>query len=87
MELKVLGGEHDWPGSFGNMDISASVEIWKFVSKYDVNGLMDCNSTDNYEFNYSVKRKLINVINVLGKDCNEQLNTPLFYIYDDGSVE
>ena len=46
--LKVLGGGHDWPGSFGNMDIDASEEIWKFVSKYDLNGLIGCvsNSID-----------------------------------------
>lgn len=41
-ELKVIGGDHDWPGSFGNMDISASAEIWNFVSKYDINGLINC---------------------------------------------
>ena len=49
-ELKVIGGDHDWPGSFGNMDISASQEIWNFVSKYNVNGLIDCGPTnDNIE--------------------------------------
>jgi polyhydroxybutyrate depolymerase len=36
---KVIDGGHDWPGSFGNMDINSSLEIWNFVSKYDVNGL------------------------------------------------
>ena len=36
-ELKVIGGDHDWPGSWGNMDISASNEIWNFVSKFDIN--------------------------------------------------
>ena len=45
-ELKVINGEHDWPGSSGNMDINASQEIWKFVSKYDINGLINCGSTD-----------------------------------------
>ena len=45
-ELKVIGGDHDWPGSFGNMDISASAEIWNFVSKYDINGLINCASTN-----------------------------------------
>ena len=45
-ELKVINGDHDWPGSFGNMDINASQEIWKFVSKYDINGLINCGSTD-----------------------------------------
>jgi hypothetical protein len=28
------------------MDIDASQEIWKFVSKYDINGLINCGSTD-----------------------------------------
>ena len=45
-ELKVINGDHDWPGSFGNMDISASQEIWNFVSKYDINGLINCASTN-----------------------------------------
>ena len=45
-ELKVINGGHDWPGSSGNMDISASQEIWKFVSKYDINGLINCGSTE-----------------------------------------
>ena len=46
-ELKVINGGHDWPGSFGNMDINASQEIWKFVSKFDVNGLIDCGAVEN----------------------------------------
>ena len=41
---KVTNGAHDWPGSWGNMDINASKIIWKFVSKYDLNGLITCNS-------------------------------------------
>ena len=45
-ELKVINGGHDWPGSSGNMDIDASEEIWKFLSKYDVNGLINCGSTN-----------------------------------------
>lgn len=35
---KVVGGGHDWPGVFGNMDIDASELIWSFVSKYDLSG-------------------------------------------------
>tara|TARA_B110000902_G_C14221773_1_gene555455 strand:- start:277 stop:1419 length:1143 start_codon:yes stop_codon:yes gene_type:complete len=40
----VTNGGHDWPGSWGNMDINASKIIWNFVSKYDLNGLITCNS-------------------------------------------
>ena len=30
---------------FGNMDINATDEIWKFVSQYDINGLINCGNT------------------------------------------
>ena len=50
-ELKVIGGGHDWPGSFGNMTIDANTEIWQFVSRYDVNGLMGCITTSINENN------------------------------------
>ena len=36
--FKVYNGEHDWPGAFGNYDISSNIEIWKFFSRYDING-------------------------------------------------
>ena len=31
---KVEGGGHDWPGAWGNQDINASEEIWKFFKKH-----------------------------------------------------
>ena len=43
-ELKVIGGGHDWPGSFGDMTIDASSEIWQFVSRYEINGLIECST-------------------------------------------
>ena len=44
--FKVLGGGHTWPGNAiggagTNYDIDASAEIWKFFSKYDINGLIE----------------------------------------------
>lgn len=41
---KVIGGEHTWPGNAiggpgTNYDINASVEIWNFFSRYDLNGI------------------------------------------------
>lgn len=41
----VNGGGHFWPGSSGNMDIDASMEIWNFLKEYDLNGLIGCSST------------------------------------------
>jgi polyhydroxybutyrate depolymerase len=48
-ELKVIGGGHDWPGSFGNMTINANEEIWQFVSRYDIDGLIGCATTSTNE--------------------------------------
>ena len=36
--LIVNGGGHDWFGAWGNMDINSSEEIWRFFSKFDING-------------------------------------------------
>lgn len=46
---KVIGGDHDWPGSWGNMDINADAVIWNFVSQYDINGLIRCVTTSLIE--------------------------------------
>ena len=41
---KVVGGGHDWPGAWGNMDIEAGQEAWLFFQNYiDVN-LLNNNS-------------------------------------------
>jgi len=50
-ELKVIGGGHDWPGSFGNMTIDASEEIWQFVSRFNINGLIGCTTLSINENN------------------------------------
>lgn len=47
--FKVINGGHDWPGSFGNMDIAASLEIWNFVSRHNINGLISCLTTSVQE--------------------------------------
>ena len=51
--MKVIGGGHTWPGSVlntagTNQDIDASMEIWLFFSRYDIDGLL---STDDFENN------------------------------------
>ena len=32
-------------------------------------------------------RKIVKIINILGKEVTFSENTPLFYIYDDGTIE
>ena len=49
VHFKVTGGLHTWPGTTlftgpgTNQDINASDEIWKFFSRYDINGLIEIN--------------------------------------------
>jgi hypothetical protein len=37
--------------------------------------------------NYSINKRLLKVIDILGKETDEKQSTSLFYIYDDGTVE
>lgn len=88
VELKVNNGDHDWPGTFGNMDIDASQEIWKFVSKHDINGLINCNSTSTSNYNQLDEKNLVKVIDPLGRHYNNlQKNNIQFLLYENGVVE
>ena len=49
--------------------------------------IASCNHTDIYSTDYSVKKTLIKIIDVLGRESEELKNQTLFYIYDDGTVE
>ena len=86
-ELKVNGGGHDWPGTFGNMDIDATSEIWDFVSQFNINGLINCSSTFQNNLTNSSKRTLVKKIDILGRENSKKLNNLLLYIYDDGSID
>ncbi len=80
---KVIGGGHDWPGSFGNMDIDANTVIWNFVSKYNLNGLINCNSTAVEEIENTAKELLLypnptaNYITIE----SDVISNQTFYIY------
>ena len=53
--FKVTGGMHTWPGTTlftgpgTNQDINASDEIWKFFSRYDINGLIETTSIETLD--------------------------------------
>ena len=91
--FKIIDGGHTWPGSnfsninggITNYDIHASLEIWEFFSKYDINGLI--NPTGIIINEQNLNKQLIQVIDIFGRDSKEIKNQPLFYIYDDGTVE
>ena len=50
---------------------------------YSFNISYSTTSTDNI----SISKDLIKITDVLGREVNEKRNTPLFYIYNDGTVE
>ena len=88
--FKVINGGHSWPGTsfpagVTNYDINASVEIWMFFSRYDINGLIG--TTAIPEQQQPSKKELIKIVDVLGRATNNQQNRMLFYIFDDGTVE
>jgi polyhydroxybutyrate depolymerase len=52
--MKVIGGDHTWPGSAFNFpgtnyDMNASMEIWQFFSRFDINGTLSVNEFDNVQ--------------------------------------
>tara|TARA_B100000767_G_C19748479_1_gene529638 strand:+ start:237 stop:1238 length:1002 start_codon:yes stop_codon:yes gene_type:complete len=86
--FKIFNGGHTWPGSSFNIgvtnyDIDASIEIWKFFSKYNIYGLID-QTSQLYEF--SEQKKLIEIVDIFGRKIKNK-NKLFFHIYDDGTVE
>ena len=87
---KIIDGEHSWPGALfpngiTNQDINAAEKIWEFFNNYDINGLIHPTNIKNITTEKSAK--LIKVVDVLGRVTIPKPNTPLFYIYEDGTVE
>ena len=36
---------------------------------------------------HKTEKKLIKIVDVLGREVNEIFNTPVFYVYDNGQIE
>ena len=89
-ELKIINGGHDWPSplsSWGNQDINANIEVWNFLSKYEMNGLIGCNSTNYPDIEISKNKSLIRVVDLLGREILPKSNTPYIKIFNDGTTE
>tara|TARA_Y100000994_G_scaffold5517_1_gene5246 strand:+ start:50918 stop:52777 length:1860 start_codon:yes stop_codon:yes gene_type:complete len=79
---KVIGGGHDWPGSWGgNMDVNISEEIWRFFSQMSLPN--NTNITENIHL--QSKKILIKTTDLLGRK-NKKQGFQL-EVYNDGSVE
>ncbi|MGB1033289.1 MAG: alpha/beta hydrolase family esterase, partial [Flavobacteriales bacterium] len=80
----IIGGGHDWPGAWGNMDISASEEVWSFFEQLCDNEV-GIHHDELYE--YDPNRTLIKIVDSMGREIIEQNNKVMFFWYSDGSVE
>ncbi|MEE2954063.1 MAG: hypothetical protein VX347_02695 [Bacteroidota bacterium] len=57
-----------------------AVDTWTSFSN-------NCNSTSVIDQKYDAKKKLLQVVDLLGNNVSPRANIPLIYIYSDGSVE
>ena len=84
-ELKVINGGHQWPGTFGNMDIDASNETWRFVSKFNTSGLINCSSTNTENKQLVKERRLVKRFNLLGKEVKN--SSFVIDFFDNGNTK
>ena len=77
----VDGGGHDWPGAWGNMDISASREAWLFFDQ------ICAGTTEVVSLESSAERVLVEILDLLGRKAVPEMGQLRLYIYSDGSVE
>ena len=45
LHYKVNGGDHDWPGTFGNMDFVSHDVIWEALSQHNMDGRIGCTTS------------------------------------------
>ena len=77
----VQGGGHDWPGAYGNMDIEASREAWLFFDQ------LCAQSVGTIEIPNSAERKLIKIIDLMGREVKDNSSEVFIYQYSDGTTE
>ena len=58
-----------------------NIAIWNYIND------LPCSTSSIDDYTGKDTRKLIEIIDVLGRKSRKLKNQPLFYIYDDGSVE
>tara|TARA_S200000501_G_scaffold377753_1_gene437311 strand:+ start:115 stop:1161 length:1047 start_codon:yes stop_codon:yes gene_type:complete len=75
---KVVGGAHDWPGAFGNMDFNASELVWQFFDRFLLSytiGDVDYDGRIN-----------INDILYISDAINDEISFNLLFDYNDDNA-
>lgn len=88
--IKIIGGGHQWPGivtllgGLGtiNMDFYSPQLIWEFLEN------KTCSETSStIELKENPTKKILKIIDMMGRETKFIPNTPLIYIYSDGTQE
>ena len=82
--LSFSGTDHLWAAS-GNSN-PKFVQALDFTTDF-LYPLLPCNQTTSIFTLSKNAKKLLQIVDILGKEVRATSNTPLFYRYDDGSVE
>ena len=92
--MKIIGGGHTWPGSAitlagTNQDINASMEIWHFFSRFDINGISSVPEFDNIQVNIypNPTNSKINLSLNFSKELNYELFSSLGKLLIIGTIK
>ena len=58
-----------------------NIAIWNYIND------LPCTTLSIEDYQGKDTRKLIEIVDVLGRESEQLKNQPIFYIYDDGTVE
>ena len=81
---RVNGGGHDWFGAWGNQDIDSTDLIWEFFSsacEESANSILD------YPLSVTPAKRLLRVMDLMGRTTEIVPDQLLLYLFSDGSVE
>ena len=81
--LKSIIGHDSYDRLISQTDYELDNGAWVLTSNIDYVYY----STPSSVINIKENKKLIKIFDILGRETKEKKNTPLFYIYDDGTVE
>ena len=97
LNVSVFGGSSPYTFYWNTGEITQTISpqsngnYWAVVT--DANGCVSDTAyfnvtfTDLLEFTNRIEKKLDRIINILGEPGKPKGNTPLFYIYNDGTIE
>ena len=83
-KLVFQGADHGWFQS-GNSD-ARFIQAIDFTTSF-LYPLLPCNNTTTQIYDKTYDKKLLKIVDLLGREIKSNNNSPLFYIYNDGSVE